>query len=171
MNNIFLQVQVSEIIPGKLLEWMLLLIPLLPLAAFVILGLFGRKYFNRSAGIIATLLLTVSTLLALYSAYSYFFEYGKVDGAYHKVEVFKYTWLQFSKNLSIDMGAMIDPITALMLVVVTFISLMVHIYSLAYLKDKKGSPLIMRSWVYLLFLCLAWYYPPIFSSYIFFGNW
>ena len=113
------------------------LIPLLPLAAFVVLGLFGRKYFNQSAGIIATLLLTVSTVLAFYSAYGYFFEYGKVDGAYHKVVAFKYTWLQFSENLSIDMGAIIDPITALMLVVVTFISLMVHIYSLAYLKDEK----------------------------------
>ena len=113
------------------------LIPLLPLAAFVILGLFGRKYFNRSAGIITTLLLTASTLLAFYAAYGYFFEYGKVDGIYHKVVVFKYTWLQFSENFSIDMGAIIDPITALMLVVVTFISLMVHIYSLSYLKDEK----------------------------------
>ena len=113
------------------------LIPLLPLAAFVILGLFGKKYFSRSAGIIATLLLTVSTVLAFYAAYSYFFEYGKVDGAYTKVVVFKYAWLQFSGNLSIDMGAIMDPSTAMMLVVVTFISLMVHIYSLSYLKDEK----------------------------------
>src|SRR5436190_11652671 len=113
------------------------LIPLLPLAAFVILGLFGTKYFSRSAGIIATLLLTVSTVLAFYAAYSYFFEYGKVDGAYNKVVVFKYAWLQFSGNLSIDMGAIMDPSTAMMLVVVTFISLMVHIYSLSYLKDEK----------------------------------
>jgi NADH-quinone oxidoreductase subunit L len=113
------------------------LIPLLPLAAFIILGLFGRKYFNRSAGIIAVLLPAVSTALAFYSAYSYFFEYGKVDGVYEKAVAFKYTWLQFSSNMSIDIGAIMDPITALMLVVVTFISLMVHIYSLAYLKDEK----------------------------------
>jgi len=113
------------------------LIPLLPLAAFVILGLFGRKYFNRSAGIIAVLLLAVSTALAFYSAYSYFFEYGKIDGVYEKATAFKYIWLQFSGNMSIDIGAIMDPITGLMLVVVTFISLMVHIYSLAYLKDEK----------------------------------
>jgi len=113
------------------------LIPLLPLAAFVILGLFGNKYVNRSAGIIATFLLASSAALAFYTAYQYFFEYGKVEGVYQKVTAFKYTWLQFSDQLSIDIGALIDPITAMMLVVVTFISLLVHIYSLAYLKGEK----------------------------------
>lgn len=115
----------------------ILLIVLLPLASFVLLGLFGRKYFNQSAGIIATLLLLVSTALAFYSAYDYFFHYGKLDGAYQKIIAFKYTWLSFSEGMSIDMGAIIDPITAMMLIVVPLISLMVHIYSLAYLKGEK----------------------------------
>jgi NADH-quinone oxidoreductase subunit L len=113
------------------------LIPLLPLAAFVIFGLFGKKYFNRSAGIISTILLAASTAFAFYAAYEYFFQYGKVDGVYQKIVVFKFTWLQFSQGFSIDIGAMIDPITAMMLVVVTLISLLVHIYSLSYLKDEK----------------------------------
>jgi NADH-quinone oxidoreductase subunit L len=115
----------------------ILLIVLLPLAAFVLLGLFGRKYFNQSAGIIATLLLLVSTALALYTAYGYFFQYGKVEGVYQKMLVFKYTWLSFAPGMSIDMGALLDPITAVMLVVVPFISLMVHIYSLSYLKGES----------------------------------
>jgi NADH-quinone oxidoreductase subunit L len=115
----------------------ILLIALLPLAAFVLLGLFGRKYFNQSSGIIATALLLVSTLLAFYTAYGYFFQYGKVDGVYQKIIVFKYTWLSFSEGMSIDMGAILDPITAMMLIVVPFISLMVHIYSLSYLKGEK----------------------------------
>jgi len=114
----------------------ILLIVLLPLAAFVLLGLFGRKYFNQASGIIATLLLLVSTVLAFYTAYGYFFQYGKVDGVYQKIVVFKYTWLSFSQGMSIDMGALLDPITAMMLVVVPFISLMVHIYSLSYLKGE-----------------------------------
>jgi NADH-quinone oxidoreductase subunit L len=114
-----------------------ILIVLLPLAAFIILGLFGRKYFNQSSGIIATVLLLVSTLLAFYTAYGYFFQYGKVDGIYQKIIVFKYTWLSFSEGMSIDMGAILDPITAMMLIVVPFISLMVHIYSLSYLKGEK----------------------------------
>lgn len=56
------------------------LIPLLPLAGFVLLGLFGRKYFKNSSGIIGTVLLLASTVFAFYTAYEYFFVYGKVAG-------------------------------------------------------------------------------------------
>ena len=116
------------------------LIPLLPLAGFVLLGLFGRKYFKNTSGIIGTTLLLVSTALALYTAYGYFFEYGKVDGDYQKLVPLKYTWLEFNKGVSIDMGIIIDPISVMMLVVVTFVSLMVHIYSLGYMKGEERFP-------------------------------
>ncbi|MEQ1552586.1 MAG: NADH-quinone oxidoreductase subunit L [Ferruginibacter sp.] len=112
------------------------LIPLLPLVGFILLGLFGRKYFNKSAGFIGTFLLLVSTALALYTAYQYFFDIGKVNGIYQKLVPFKFTWLEFSKGVSIDMGIMLDPISVMMLVVVTIVSLMVHIYSLAYMKGE-----------------------------------
>ena len=79
----------------------------------------------------------LSTVLAIYTAYGYFFEYGKVDGVYQKLIPLKYTWLQFSEGVSIDMGIMLDPISVMMLVVVTFISLMVHIYSLGYMKGEE----------------------------------
>ncbi len=116
------------------------LIPLLPLAAFILLGLFGRKHFKKSAGIIGTFLLLVSTALALYTAYGYFFDYGKVNGVYQKLIPLQYNWLQFSPGLSIDIGILLDPISVMMLVVVTFISLMVHIYSLAYMKGEERFP-------------------------------
>ena len=116
------------------------LIPLLPLAGFVMLGIFGRKYFKNTSGIIGTALLLISTALALYTAYGYFFEYGKVDGVYQKLVPLKYTWLQFSEGISIDMGIIVDPISVMMLVVVTFISLMVHIYSLGYMKGDERFP-------------------------------
>jgi len=116
------------------------LIPLLPLAGFLLLGLFGRKYFKKSSGIIGTTLLLISTVLALYTAYGYFFEYGKVDGVYQKIIPLQYTWLEFSKGVSIDMGIILDPISVMMLVVVTFISLMVHIYSLGYMKGEERFP-------------------------------
>jgi NADH-quinone oxidoreductase subunit L len=115
------------------------LIPLLPLAGFLILGLFGRKYFKNSSGIIETVLLLAATILAIYTAYSYF-EYGKVNGVYEKLVLLKYTWLEFSKGVSIDMGILLDPITCMMLVVVTFVSLMVHIYSLGYMKGEERFP-------------------------------
>ncbi|HMK26268.1 MAG TPA: NADH-quinone oxidoreductase subunit L [Chitinophagaceae bacterium] len=113
------------------------LIPLLPLAGFIILGLFGRKYFKKSAGIIGTLLLLASTVLALYIAYEYFFVFGKADGVYQKFVPVSYTWLEFSKGVSIDMGIFLDPVSVMMLVVVTFVSLMVHIYSLGYMKGEE----------------------------------
>ena len=116
------------------------LIPLLPLAGFLLLGLFGRKYFKNSSGIIGTTLLLISTVLALYTAYGYFFGYGKVDGVYQKIIPLQYTWLEFSKGVSIDMGIILDPISVMMLVVVTFISLMVHIYSLGYMKGEERFP-------------------------------
>ena len=116
------------------------LVPLLPLAGFLLLGLFGRKYFKNTSGIIGTALLLVSTMLSCYIAYSYFFQYGKVDGVYQKLIPLKFVWLEFSKGVSIDMGIILDPISVMMLLVVTFISLMVHIYSLAYMKGEERFP-------------------------------
>ena len=127
------------------------LIPLLPLAGFVLLGLFGRKYLKNSSGIIGTGLLLVSCALSLYTAYQYFFVDGKlitsVEGesgtgtmyseVYQTITAVKYTWLSFSENISIDMGIILDPISVMMLVVVTFVSLMVHIFSLGYMKGEE----------------------------------
>jgi NADH-quinone oxidoreductase subunit L len=106
------------------------LIPLLPLAGFLLLGIFGRKYLKNSSGIIGTGLLFVSAVLSLYTAYNYFFVDGKVGDSYQTITAIKFTWLSFSENVSIDMGIILDPISVMMLVVVTFVSLMVHIFSL-----------------------------------------
>ena len=113
------------------------LIPLLPLAGFVLLGLFGRKYLQGVSGIIGTGLLLVSCVLSLYTAYNYFLVDGKVGDTYQTITAIKYTWLSFSENVSIDMGIILDPISVMMLVVVTFVSLMVHIFSLGYMKGEE----------------------------------
>jgi NADH-quinone oxidoreductase subunit L len=111
------------------------LIPLLPLAGFLLLGLFGKRFPGNSAGAIGTLLLLLSFVLAAYTAYDYFSH--SYVGFYPRLVPFKYTWLEFSQGVSIDMGIMLDPISVMMIVVVTFVSLMVHIYSLTYLKGEK----------------------------------
>ncbi|HYV95346.1 MAG TPA: proton-conducting transporter membrane subunit [Chitinophagales bacterium] len=113
------------------------LIPLLPFAGFLVLGIFGRRYFKNSSGIVACLLLFISTILAFDVAYNYFFVNGQVNGVYQKMIAINYTWLQFSPNVSIDMGILLDPISVMMLVVITFVSLMVHIYSLGYMKGEE----------------------------------
>jgi NADH-quinone oxidoreductase subunit L len=112
------------------------LIPIIPLACFLLLGLFGRKHFPTSGGVIGTLSLFISTILSFATAYQYFFQSGKINGVYQKIIVFKYTWLEFAPNLSIDMGILLDPITVMMLVVVSFVSLMVHVFSLGYMKGE-----------------------------------
>ena len=115
----------------------ILWIPLLPLASFVLLGIGGRSYFKKTAGIISTLSLLTSTLLSFIAAKQYFFVDGKVNGVYQKIIAFKYTWLQFNPGVSIDMGIIIDPISVMMLIVVTFVSLMVHLFSLGYMKGEE----------------------------------
>ena len=59
------------------------------------------------------------------------------DLVYQKIIAFKYTWLQFNPGVSIDMGIIIDPISFMMLIVVTFVSLMVHLFSLGYMKGEE----------------------------------
>src|ERR1019366_9334615 len=70
-------------------------------------------------------------------AYQYFFIDGKVNGVFQKIIALKYTWLQFSPNVSIDMSIILDPISVMMIVVVTFVSLMVHVFSLGYMKGEE----------------------------------
>jgi NADH-quinone oxidoreductase subunit L len=113
------------------------LIPLLPLASFVLLGLFGRKYLKNFSGVIGCIVLLASTALAIFAAYNYFFVQGKVGGVYPTLIPVTYSWLNFTPSLSIDMGITLDPISVMMLVVVTFVSLMVHVYSLGYMKGEE----------------------------------
>jgi NADH-quinone oxidoreductase subunit L len=118
----------------------LLIIALLPFVAFLLLGIFGRKIFKRSAGIIGTLFLLTSTIVSIVTAGAYFFQDGLANGAYQEIIPFNFTWLEFTSNISIDMGAILDPVSVMMLVVVTFISLMVHLFSLGYMKGEERFP-------------------------------
>ncbi len=116
---------------------LVLLIPLLPLLSFLLLGIFGRKYIKNAAGIIGTLSLGASALFSLLTAYNYFFISGKANGVYQKLELLKFNWLEFTPGVSINMGVLLDPISVMMIVIVTFVSLMVHVYSLGYMKGEE----------------------------------
>jgi NADH-quinone oxidoreductase subunit L len=114
-----------------------LIILLLPLLGFTIIGLWGKKYFSKFSGIVATLFLFVSTLLSLFIAYNYFFVSVKVNGVYEPQIISNYEWLHFTNTLSIRIGIVLDSISAMMLVIVTFVSLMVHVFSLGYMKGEE----------------------------------
>jgi NADH-quinone oxidoreductase subunit L len=114
-----------------------ILIPLIPLAVFLILGINALKIKENVAGIVGVAGLLTSTILSYYTAFQYFFKVGKVDGVYQTF-VEQTRWMNFTDTLHIDMGVLIDPISVMMLVVVSTISLMVHLYSRGYMHGDQG---------------------------------
>lgn len=116
-----------------------ILILVLPVVMFLILGLGGKYMKPVIAGTLGSLSLAVMAVLAYTTAYQYFFEVGKgADGVYQAINVFHFQWLRFTDTLHIDLGMYLDPISVMMLVVITTVSLMVHVYSLGYMKGEKG---------------------------------
>jgi NADH-quinone oxidoreductase subunit L len=113
-------------------------IPLIPFLMFVLLGLAGHKLKPRLSGLLGTGGLAVVTLLSYITAYFYFFTTEKVEGAYQKISAFNITWLQLTDKLHIDLGVLLDPISVMMLIVISTVSFMVHIYSIGYMKGEKG---------------------------------
>lgn len=114
-----------------------ILIPLIPLAVFLLLGIFNKKIKPAVSGYIGVFGLLVSATISFYAAYQYFFVSGKIDGIYQTF-VDKTVWMNFTETLHIDMGILIDPISVMMLLVVSTVSLMVHIYSRGYMKGDEG---------------------------------
>ena len=115
----------------------LFLIPAIPLAVFLVLGIFSHKIKPAVSGMTGVAGLAISTLLSYYTAWQYFFVAGKINGVYQTF-VEKTVWIRFTETLHIDMGVLVDPISVMMLVVVSTVSLMVHIYSRGYMKGDEG---------------------------------
>ena len=114
-----------------------ILIPTIPLLVFLILGIFYNRIKPALSGLIGVCGLLISTILTFKTAYDYFFLIGKSDGVYQTF-THKTVWMNFTDTLRIDMGVLIDPISVMMLVVVSVVSLMVHIYSRGYMKGDAG---------------------------------
>jgi NADH-quinone oxidoreductase subunit L len=100
-----------------------------PLVAFLINGLLGRRYIKNAAPIVAIAGVSVSWICALILFYLVSQGFS-VDGTL-------YTWVVAGK-LTIPFGILIDPLSSIMLIVVTTISLMVHIYSIGYMHGDAG---------------------------------
>lgn len=113
----------------------LLLILLLPFASFLILGLFGRRYLSPVAGMIGTASLLIAAILSVKTAVNYFIH--TTGDAHTSMVAWKMTWLPFSTGMSIDVGILLDPISVMMLVVVTVVSFMVHLFSLGYMQGEE----------------------------------
>jgi NADH-quinone oxidoreductase subunit L len=112
------------------------LIPLIPLTIFLVTGLFGMKWKPIVSGMIGTIGLAIAWVLALYTGYEYFFSHSVQQ--YQTIIPLNMLWLSFTPSLQIHMGILIDPISVLLIVVVTTISFMAHWFSLGYMKGEKG---------------------------------
>jgi NADH-quinone oxidoreductase subunit L len=76
--------------------------------------------------------------LSYLTAYYYFFANGTTEEVFQKITALNFTWLPFTEKLHVDMGVLLDPISVMMLVVISTVSFMVHIYSLGYMKGERG---------------------------------
>jgi NADH-quinone oxidoreductase subunit L len=116
------------------------LIPVLPFLLFLVIGLTGSKYKPLISGIIGTVGLGIITILSYITAINYFWGVGQVGEVYQTIIPFNYDWLAFTSGFKISMGILLDPISVMMLVVVSTVSFMVHIYSIGYMKGDPGFP-------------------------------
>ncbi|HQN66076.1 MAG TPA: NADH-quinone oxidoreductase subunit L [Methylophilus sp.] len=108
---------------------LLVSIPLLPLLAAAVVGLFGHKLPRATAHIFTITGVGLSFVLSA-------IVFGKtLDGAIYNQNL--YTWLT-AGNTQFHVGFLVDNLTSMMMVVVTFVSLMVHVYTIGYMEEDPG---------------------------------
>ncbi len=108
-----------------------LIIVLAPLIACIVAGLFGKSIGRVGAHSITILGVGISCVLSCYVLYA------QVFGGLEPFNGTVYTWL-LSDGLQLNVGFLIDRLSAMMMAVVTFVSLMVHIYTIGYMADDDG---------------------------------
>ena len=113
-----------------------LFILLLPFLSFLLLGVWGKWLSHKVAGLIGTLSLAAVTVLSYMTAWTYFTA-DRVGGIYETLVPYNFEWLPMG-SLHFDMGIMLDPISVMMLIVISTVSLMVHIYSFGYMHGERG---------------------------------
>jgi NADH-quinone oxidoreductase subunit L len=111
------------------MQQLYLLVPLAPLAAAVVVGLFGTKMPRSMSH-----WLTIAGVAAAFAAS---FAIWRDVEAGHTFNGDLYTWLAVG-SLKMSIGFLIDPLTTMMMLVVTFVSLMVHVYTIGYMADDSG---------------------------------
>jgi NADH-quinone oxidoreductase subunit L len=107
----------------------------LPLAASIIAGFFGRYIGDRNSEIITSVLVSISAFLSIFVLY-------QVIINQYEENIVIATWIN-SGSLDVNWSMMIDPLSAVMLVVVTSVSSLVHIYSIGYMSHDPHKPRFM----------------------------
>jgi NADH-quinone oxidoreductase subunit L len=114
---------------------LLILIPLAPLLGAMLAGFFGTKFMGNFLGRSACHTITIAGV-AIACGLSIHVLLQVMEGARFNGNV--YEWMRLGNELVLPVGFLIDPLSAMMMVVVTFVSLMVHIYTIGYMHDDEG---------------------------------
>ena len=114
---------------------MLLAVPLAPLVGATLAGLFGTKFGGDHLGRKVTHSLTILGVLVAFIISAMTLKSVVVDGA--RVNATLYEWMVVG-GLKMEVGFLVDGLTAMMMCVVTFVSLMVHIYTIGYMEEDEG---------------------------------
>ena len=80
----------------------------------------------------------VTTFLSYFTAYQYFINRTEGSDLFETIIPYNTVWLHFTEKLHVDLGILLDPISVMMLVVITTVSFMVHFYSIGYMHGEKG---------------------------------
>ena len=115
-----------------------ILILLLPFLSFILIGLLGTRLKPAAAGAFGTIVTGIVAILSYWTAFSYFGAGRDASGVFPTLIPWNTVWLPFNGNLHIDLGILLDPISVMMLIVISTVSLMVHIYSFGYMKGERG---------------------------------
>ncbi|MDQ2951400.1 MAG: NADH-quinone oxidoreductase subunit L, partial [Chloroflexota bacterium] len=108
------------------------LVPALPLAAFLINGLFGRRWLKHATGWIAVAAVAASAVISTLI----FFE---VLGGHERTTVTLYEWIGVG-DFRVNVAAFIDPLSSTMLMVVTIVGTLIFVYSNGYMEHDHGFP-------------------------------
>lgn len=111
---------------------------LLPFLSFLILGIAGKWLSHKQAGTIGTCSLGLVAVLSYMTAFNYFTMPRNAEGVFDVLMPYNMKWLPFTDTLHFDLGIMLDPISVMMLVVISTVSLMVHVYSFGYMHGERG---------------------------------
>jgi NADH-quinone oxidoreductase subunit L len=115
------------------------LVVAIPFVSFLFVGLVVRPLLPRAAGVVATLSIFAAAFVAFGIAWEYFHLFP--PGASHPAIVpFAFEWLRFMPGFSVNVGVLLDPISVLLLLVVTSVSALVHLYSIGYMHGDPGTP-------------------------------
>ena len=109
------------------------LIPIFPFIGFLINGLFGRRFSEKTIGWIGAGSVGASFVVAV----SIFFEILKLAPGNRSVEKIVYSWI-WSGDLNVPIGFLVDPLSLIMIMVVSGVGCIIHVYSIGYMHGELG---------------------------------